>query len=181
MSVGAVRSGAGRVTACPTKRVSERLPGATRGRGRARASQTREDPWRKPASEARREAARRTMTRLNARRRAQDGTEPSASPPDHGIAPFSAEGSEAALIWATSRVDQAPVTVLHRVDGGGTGQGVEKSQSGSIAVGDDVVTIFGDPGDGRGPTTIKMGPSNAGQCRGFCGMEAAHGARNRSI
>jgi len=47
------------------------------------------DPWRKPASEARREAARRTMTSLNTRRRKQDGTAPSASPPDDGTAPFS--------------------------------------------------------------------------------------------
>ena len=72
------------------------------------------DPWRKPASEARREAARRTMTSLNTRRRKQDGTAPSASPPDDGIAPFSAEGSEAAPTWDIASFDREPNTVLHR-------------------------------------------------------------------
>ena len=77
------------------------------------------DPWRKPASEPRREAARRTMTSLNARRRKQDGTAPSASPPDDGTAPFSAEGSEAAPTWDTGRVDREPNTVLHREERNG--------------------------------------------------------------
>jgi len=134
------------------------------------------DPWRKPASQSRREAARKAMTALNARRQKGGGTAPSAIPPDNGTAPSSAAGSEAAPIWATDRVDQVPETVLHRADGGGTGQGVEQSQDGSSAVGDDMPALLGDAGDGRGPTTVKMGPSNAGQCRGFCGMEAAHGA-----
>jgi hypothetical protein len=98
------------------------------------------DPWRKSASEARREAARQTMTKLNSRRRKQDGTAPSASPPDDGTAPLSAEGSGAAPIWATGRVDQAPETVLHRVEAGATGQRAEPSQGVPIAVGDDVVT-----------------------------------------
>jgi hypothetical protein len=72
------------------------------------------DPWRKPASEARREAARRTMTRLNARRRKQDGIEPSASPPEPGTAPLLAEESEAAPIWSTAPVDREAKTELHR-------------------------------------------------------------------
>jgi hypothetical protein len=74
------------------------------------------------------------MTRLNAKRRKQDGTEPPASPPDHGTAPLLAEGSEAAPIWATARVDQAAETVRH--------------QDGSIAVGSDVATAHGDAGKG---------------------------------
>ena len=133
------------------------------------------DPWRKSASAARREAARKAMTALNARRQKGGGTAPSASAPDNGIAPSSAAGSGGAPAWATGRADQIPGTVLHRADGGGTGQGVEQSQDGSSAVGDDMPTILGDAGDGQCPTTVKMGPSNAGQC-GFCGMEAAHGA-----
>jgi len=107
------------------------------------------DPWRKPASEARREAARKAMSTLNARRQKGDDTEPSASPSNDGTAPLLAEGSEVALIWGTSRVDQAPETVLDRAEGGGTGQSADQSQSGSIAVGDDVVAILGDAGDGR--------------------------------
>jgi hypothetical protein len=94
------------------------------------------DPWRKPASEARREAARRTMSQINSRRRKQDGTEPSAGPSHDGIAPSPAVGSEAAPTWATGPVDQAPVTVLHRLEAGGTGP----SQGVSIAVGDELVT-----------------------------------------
>jgi hypothetical protein len=115
------------------------------------------DPWRKSASEARREAARKAMTAINARRQKGGGTAPSGSPPDDGTAPVSAEGSEAALIWGTSRVDQAPEMVLHRAEGGSTGQSADQCQGGSIAVGDDVVTIFADAGDGRCPTTVKIG------------------------
>jgi hypothetical protein len=78
------------------------------------------DPWRKPASEARREAARRTMAQINARRGKGDGAAPSTSPFEHGTAPLLGEGSEAAPIWATGRVDQEPKTVLHR-EGRGPG------------------------------------------------------------
>jgi hypothetical protein len=94
------------------------------------------DPWRKPASEARREAAGRTMTKLNARRRKQDGTEPSDRPLDSGNAPLSAEGSEVARVWATARVDQAPETERHRVDGGGSGQGTDQFPGEPIAAGE---------------------------------------------
>jgi hypothetical protein len=107
------------------------------------------DPWRRPASEARREAARRTMTRLNAERRKQDGTEPSASPSHDGTAPLMAEGSEAAPTWATARVDQAPETEHHRAEGGATGKATEQLQDRSIAVGGDVVTALGDAGEGE--------------------------------
>ena len=55
------------------------------------------NPWRKPASLTRREAARREMTNLNARRWKRDGVEPSASPPEYGIAPLLAEGKGVAL------------------------------------------------------------------------------------
>jgi len=85
------------------------------------------DPWRKPASEARREAARRTMASLNARRN-RNGTAPSPTPPDHGTAPPSAEGSGVAPIWATDRVDRAHETVTHRTNGAGRetdGQGCQ--------------------------------------------------------
>jgi hypothetical protein len=81
------------------------------------------DPWRKPASEARREAARRTMTRLNASRRKQDGIESSASPPDSGIAPSSAEGSEASPTWVTARFDRVPKSELHRGEREGREEG----------------------------------------------------------
>src|SRR6516165_4339707 len=77
------------------------------------------DPWRKPASEARREAARKAMTALNARRQKGDGTEPSASPSNDGIAPSPAVGSDAAPTWATGRVDRDPNTVLHRAEKNG--------------------------------------------------------------
>jgi hypothetical protein len=77
------------------------------------------NPWRKPPSEARREAARRTITHLNARRRKRDGAEPPASPPDHGIAPALAEGSDAAPIWTTARVDQTQEAELHREESDG--------------------------------------------------------------
>ena len=72
------------------------------------------DPWRKPASEARRVAARRTMTSLNARRRKQDGAEPSTSHSHDGTAPLLAEGSEATPTWDIARFDREPNTVLHR-------------------------------------------------------------------
>jgi hypothetical protein len=106
------------------------------------------DPWRKPASEARREAARRTMTNLNSQRRKSDGTALSGSPPDHGIAPSLAMGWGATPTLAIGCVDRILETVMHRVDGGGTGQNAEQSQGRSIAVGDDVVTRLGDAGDG---------------------------------
>jgi hypothetical protein len=85
------------------------------------------DPWRKPASDARREAARKGMAALNARRQKGGGTAPSASPPDHGTAPFSAEGSEVAPIWDTDRVDRVPGTVLHRAERGGRASGQPRS------------------------------------------------------
>jgi len=74
------------------------------------------NPWRKPPSEARREAARRLMTNLNSRRRKRAGILPPGSTPDDGSAPFLAEGSEAAPIWATACVDHVPKTELHRVE-----------------------------------------------------------------
>ena len=75
------------------------------------------NPWRKPPSEARREAARQAMTNLNARRQKRKGAGPPASPPDHGIAPALAEGSDVAPIWTTARVDEFPDAELHRDDG----------------------------------------------------------------
>ena len=51
-------------------------------------------------------AARRTMTSLNARRRKQDGTEPSTSPSHDGSAPLLAEGSEATPTWDIARFDR---------------------------------------------------------------------------
>lgn len=72
------------------------------------------DPWRKPASTARREAARRTMTNLNARRRKQDGAEPSISHSHDGTAPSPAAGSGGAATWANGRHHRERNTVLHR-------------------------------------------------------------------
>jgi hypothetical protein len=72
------------------------------------------NPWRKPPSKVRREAARRTMTELNAKRRKRVGAEMSASPPDHGIAPPLANGSEAGPTWTSARVDRVRNTELHR-------------------------------------------------------------------
>jgi helix-turn-helix protein len=80
------------------------------------------DPWRKPASEARREAARRVMTNLNARRRKRAGPETSASPPERGIAPLLAEGSEVAPIWAAVREDRGRETEPYWVEADGSGQ-----------------------------------------------------------
>jgi len=107
------------------------------------------DPWRKPASAARREAARRTMTDLNARRRERDGAEPSASPPDLGIAPSLAEGSGMAPTWVTSRIDQAPEPERHRADGGGSDGGGDQSENGPISDGGDMITALGETGEGR--------------------------------
>jgi hypothetical protein len=64
------------------------------------------------------------MTKLNARRLKQGGTEPFASPPDNGTAPSLAEGSEAARIWATTRVDYEPNTELHREEEKGATEAV---------------------------------------------------------
>jgi hypothetical protein len=76
------------------------------------------DPWRKPASEARRKAARRTMARINARRN-RNGTAPSPTASQHGIAPSSASEPTPALTWATTRADRVSDTVRHRGDGAG--------------------------------------------------------------
>ena len=81
------------------------------------------DPWRKPASEARREAARRTITKLNDRRQKRKGAGPPASPPESGIAPLLAEGSEAAPIGTTARVDQDQEAELHREERDGRERG----------------------------------------------------------
>src|SRR5262249_17397748 len=85
------------------------------------------DPWRKPASPARREAARRTMARINARRRKGGGVEGPASPPEHGTAPLLAEGSGAALMWATGSAKLLPDTEWHRDGGVGGSAGEEPS------------------------------------------------------
>jgi len=107
------------------------------------------NPWRRPASEARREAARRAMTNLNARRRKRKAAEPSASPPDHGISPSLAAGSEAALIWATARVDQHPETEQHRVDGSGSDQTSDQFREGPISDDGGVITASGEASEGR--------------------------------
>jgi hypothetical protein len=80
------------------------------------------NPWRRSASEGRREAARRSMERINARRRKQAGNESSASPPDNGTAPSSAEGAEASTTRITARFDRVPKSELHR----GTSEGGEE-------------------------------------------------------
>jgi hypothetical protein len=82
------------------------------------------NPWRKPASDGRREAARATMTRINARRRKGDRAE-TARPPEHGTAPFLAEGSEVAPMWATCDAELLPDTEWHR-DGGVSGSAGEE-------------------------------------------------------
>jgi len=104
------------------------------------------NPWRKPASEVRREAARRTMGRINAGRRKRDGSETSASPPERGIAPSLAAGSDAALTRTTSRVDRDPEPELHRAKRTGGAQ-----NDGAVADNDQTAVALDRTPMGRAP------------------------------
>ena len=75
------------------------------------------------------------MTRLNARRRIQDGIGLSASPSDSGIAPSSAEGSEASPTWVTARFDRVPKSELHREEREGREERNDAQDAGVPAAG----------------------------------------------